>query len=283
MRLVTWNVQWCLGVDSRVDPERIVREAREFADFDVLCLQEVACNFPALEGSAGEDQFARLAAALPRYVAIPGVAVDTAAPDGSRRLFGNMILSRLPVHQVARVRLPWPVDAAVRSMPRMLLEATVETPSGLVRVMTTHLEYYSATQRAAQVEALRAQHAEACAQAFATRFVDASNGPFHSQPEAVSAILCGDFNCKASDPAYARMTAAFDDDRVPAFDDAWKRLHPSHDQPATAGVYDREQWKESYACDFVFTSTDLRERLRSIAVDARSQASDHQAMAIELG
>ena len=282
MKLMTWNVQWCLGVDGRVDPERIVREARDFADFDVLCLQEVACNFPALKGSAGEDQFTRLAAALPGYTATAGIAVDTAAPDGSRRRFGNMILSRLPVHQVTRVRLPWPIDPVVRNMPRMLLEATVDAPFGLVRVMTTHLEYYSAVQRAAQVDALRGHHAEACTQALAERFVDASDGPFHSQAEAVSAILCGDFNCKTSDPAYARMQAAFDDDRVPAFDDAWKRLHPSLDQPATAGVHDREQWKESYACDFMFTSADLRERLRSIAVDARSQASDHQPMVVEL-
>ena len=283
MKLMSWNVQWCLGVDGGVDPERIVREARGFSDFDVLCLQEVASNFPALKGSAGEDQFTRLAAALPGYAALAGVAVDAAAPDGGRRRFGNMILSRLPVHQVARVRLPWPVDAALRNMPRMLLEATVEAPFGLLRVMTTHLEYYSATQRAAQVEALRAHHAEACAHALAERHPDASNGPFHSQPETVSAILCGDFNCKTSDPAYARMTAAFDDDRVPAFDDVWKRLHPSLDQPATAGVHDREQWKESYACDFVFASSDLRGRLRDIAVDARSQASDHQAMVVEVG
>ena len=34
-----------------------------------------------------------------------------------------MILSRLPVAQVLRVQLPWPADPAVRSMPRMLLEA----------------------------------------------------------------------------------------------------------------------------------------------------------------
>ncbi|MGZ5216124.1 MAG: endonuclease/exonuclease/phosphatase family protein [Caldimonas sp.] len=55
MKLVTWNIQWCLGVDGRVDPKRIVDEARAFCDFDVLCLQEVAANFPALQGSAGED------------------------------------------------------------------------------------------------------------------------------------------------------------------------------------------------------------------------------------
>ena len=67
MKLMTWNVQWCRGVDLRVDPARIVAEAKRIADFDVLCVQEIADNFPdpELGGSAGEDQFAVLAALLP--------------------------------------------------------------------------------------------------------------------------------------------------------------------------------------------------------------------------
>ncbi len=65
INLITWNVQWCCGVDGLVDPLRIIRTAREMADFDVLCLQEVARNFPDLPGSTGEDQFAILEAALP--------------------------------------------------------------------------------------------------------------------------------------------------------------------------------------------------------------------------
>src|SRR5512142_1619409 len=47
MKLVTWNIQWGLGLDARVDLARIVSTARELADFDVLCMQEVADNFPA--------------------------------------------------------------------------------------------------------------------------------------------------------------------------------------------------------------------------------------------
>jgi endonuclease/exonuclease/phosphatase family metal-dependent hydrolase len=39
LKLITWNIQWGLGIDGRVDLERIVRTAREMADFDVICLQ----------------------------------------------------------------------------------------------------------------------------------------------------------------------------------------------------------------------------------------------------
>ena len=282
MKLVTWNIQWCLGCDDRVDPPRIVDDARAFADFDVLCLQEVSCNFPALKGSSGEDQFTLIAGLLPGYAAVRGIAVDTAGPDGTRRTFGNMILSRLPVSQVLRLQLPWPVDPAVPSMPRLLLETVVEAPFGLLRVMTTHLEYYSARQRAAQVEALRARHAEACAHALGGGVRDESQGPFHSQPQTVSAILTGDFNLRPSDPLHARLTAEFEGG-VPALDDVWQQLHPSLEQPPTLGVHDHEQWPEAFACDFICATRDLRSRLRAVAVDGRTQASDHQPMMVELG
>jgi len=282
LKLVTWNIQWCLGCDGVVDPQRIVDEARAFADFDVLCLQEVASNYPALKGSRGEDQFVAVAAALPGYTAVPGIAVDVAAPDGSRRRFGNMILSRYPVLQVLRVQLPWPADPAVRSMPRVLLEAMLQTPFGPLRVMTTHLEYYSATQRAAQLDAVRNRHAEACGHALVHGVRDTSNGPFHTQPQTVSAILTGDFNFRPDDPLHARLTAPFDGNAVPALEDVWQTLHPGAAQPPTTGVHDRAQWPEPFACDFICASADLHPRLEAIEVDGRTQASDHQPMSVEL-
>src|SRR5436305_13372304 len=100
MKLITWNIQWCRGVDGVVDPGRIVDHARKFADFDVLCLQEVARNYPGLAGSGGADQFALLAALLPGFTALEGVAVDEFSSTDGRRQFGNMILTRLPVVQV---------------------------------------------------------------------------------------------------------------------------------------------------------------------------------------
>ncbi len=71
MKIITWNVQWCRGVDGRVDPARIVAHAKALADFDVLCLQEIANNFPdpRLAGSRGENQFAEIAQQLPDFTA----------------------------------------------------------------------------------------------------------------------------------------------------------------------------------------------------------------------
>src|SRR5436190_22717971 len=97
MKLITWNIQWCLGVDGKVDPARIVREAKAFADFDVLCLQEVARNYPGLRGNDRTDQFAKLASLLPGFTAVEGVAVDDFSSEHGRREFGNMVLTRIPV------------------------------------------------------------------------------------------------------------------------------------------------------------------------------------------
>src|SRR5688572_4117242 len=107
MKLITWNIQWGLGMDGKVDLERMVAHAASMADFDVLCLQEVSDNFSNLKANPGNDQFAEVAALLPGHTAIEGVALDIPDGAGGRRRFGNMILSRLPVGIVLRYTLPW--------------------------------------------------------------------------------------------------------------------------------------------------------------------------------
>ena len=102
-----------------------------------------------------------LASLLPGYTAVAGRRGRPAGRrTARRRRFGNMILSRLPVLQAFRHLLPYPADHDVPSMPRVAVEAVVRAPFGDVRVITTHLEYYSLRKRSAQVEALRAIYAE---------------------------------------------------------------------------------------------------------------------------
>ena len=100
--------------------------------------------------------------------------------SGQRRHFGNMILSRLPVGQVFRHLLPYPVDPGVNGMPRIAVEAVIDAPFGPVRVITTHLEYYGTKKRAAQVEALRTIYAEGSGHARLGGIVDTDGGPFHT-------------------------------------------------------------------------------------------------------
>jgi endonuclease/exonuclease/phosphatase family metal-dependent hydrolase len=284
MKLITWNVQWCRGVDGRVDPPRIVAEARAIANFDVLCLQEIADNYPdpRLRGNSAEDQFAVLAALLPGYTAIAGVAVDHPADDGGRRRFGNLILSRLPVRQAYRYLLPSPIDPGLNGMPRIAVEAAVAAPFGEVRVITTHLEYYSQKQRAAQVEALRAIYAEGYAHAVAGSIVDTEGGPFHTYLRPAATIITGDFNLEADNPLHARMREPFDDG-TPPLDDAWQRKHPGVPHPGTFRIYEKEYpGQPEYHCDFIFVGGGLQSRIVDVRVDPKTQAADHQPVILTL-
>ena len=280
MRLVTWNTQWCCGLDNVVGPQRIVDGARKLADFDVLCLQEIAVNYPRLEGGAGHDQPALLAQLLPGFQVFFGAAVDE-FEGGERRRFGNLVATRLPVTQVQHHPLPYPADAGVRSMPRMCTVVTVRDPQlGPVRIMTTHLEYYSKVQRMAQARALRELHAAYCAQAGAPPENSSDGSPFQGKVHTTQAILCGDFNLEASEPEYAELTRA--DGSVRLWD-SWRVLHGEAPQPPTFRLHDRRYGPEPVACDFVFVSDGLKDRVHAFAVDPATQVSDHQPVAIELG
>ena len=284
MKLITWNVQWCRGVDGRVDPARIVAEAKRLADFDVLCVQEIADNYPdpRLAGSDGEDQFARLAALLPSYTAIPGVAVDQPGDDGRRRRFGNMILSRLPVQQVYRYLLPYPCEPGVPGMPRIAVEAVVGSGPDSVRVITTHLEYYSAKQRMAQVEALRAIYAEGHAYARDARVTVSDGGPFQTFARPRATIITGDCNFEPDSAEHRRMLAPFADG-TPPLRDAWNGVHPAVPNPSTFKIYEKKRPDEpELHCDFIFVGDELRERVRDIRVDQQTQASDHQPVILTL-
>jgi endonuclease/exonuclease/phosphatase family metal-dependent hydrolase len=272
MRLLSWNLQWCRGMDGVVDPRRIARVAREIANPDVCCFQEVAQGFSALPGSAGEDQVAALAVAFPGYSAHFACGVDVAGGDGRRR-FGNLILSRLPVGRVLRHSLPWPADDGMPSMPRVALEAVVRASWGWVRVTTTHLEFYSERQRAAQVERLLEINAEAIGHSNAAPSPRDDDGPFHPRPRPAAGILTGDFNMRPEDPLHLRLASALAD--------AWATANPG--TPHVPTFREPTPDESAYCCDYVFLTADLKARVRSASVDAQTRASDHQPVIVELG
>ncbi len=281
MNLITWNIQSCRGCDGRVDAKRIIEVCRGMADFDVLCFQEVARNYPDLPGSAGEDQFALLAALLPQFSGHAGIAVDVLGADGRRSQFGNLILTRYPALQVFAHLLPWPAEPAVPSMQRVALEAVLAAPAGPLRVTTTHLEYYSEVQRRQQVNRLRELHAEACEHSKDQNHVQKEGGPFQTRPRPAAAILTADFNFRADDALHARITAPYSDG-TPAYRDAWRVRHGERPHDHTIGVYDREQWPEAYTCDFIFITEDLAGRVEDVAVNLDTDASDHQPVLLRL-
>ena len=281
MKLVTWNIQWGCGVDGRVDLRRIVSTARELADFDVICFQEVADNYPALDGNDERDQFAELSLLLPGYRGVESVSVDAPGDGGRRQRFGNMLFTRYSILAVRRHALPWPADPGRETMPRSAVEATLQAPMGPIRVATTHLEYYSDVQRRAQALRLRHLQDEACHRALHPPAGSAEGGPFDPAPQTSRAILVGDFNCRIEDPAYADIQAplAAGGQR---YRDAWPLVHGHRAHEPTFCVHSTTYSKTPYCCDFAFVSEDLGGRVRDVRVDVETTASDHQPLLLDL-
>ena len=95
LRVVTYNIHRCRGMDRRVRPERIAALLATI-DPDVVALQEVIG--PGLHGPGHAEQ---LGAAL-------GMGwIMGPTRELRRHQFGNVILSRYPVREHAQIDLSW--------------------------------------------------------------------------------------------------------------------------------------------------------------------------------
>lgn len=280
MKLLTWNVQWFLGLDGVVDVRRVIDHARSLCDFDVLCLQEVAVNFPGLKGAAASDQAAAVAALLPDHEVIftPAASFRSAARGGKRECFGNLVATRLPALLVEHHWLPLVHEAGVPSARRVCTSVLVTAESGPLTILNTHLEYHSAAQRALQAQRILDVHRENCDLAAADPQCRPGTGIYRPWPRTTRAVLCGDFNCDAESGEYRSLVRGEDDH---AFRDVFTTLHGDSARPATFGRYDNTYVKQPIACDHVLATRNIAGMARRIEVDGATRYSDHQPVHVE--
>jgi endonuclease/exonuclease/phosphatase family metal-dependent hydrolase len=270
--ILTWNIQCGRGCDGRFDLARIARVAEAMGDSDVLCFQEVARNDPQYAG--GADQLAELQALFPRHLAFFGAALDRPGTGVERRQFGNLLLSRLPVLQVFFHLLPHPAEGGIKHMQRQAIEAVVETRTGPLRVVTTHLEYYSAAHRAAQIERLRALQAEVAENE--ARPPKPAASPYDPVPRPASLVLCGDLNFLPHEDEFRALFA-------PPLLDAWRSARGAEPHPPSTGLYDRRQWPMGGHCrDYFAVTPDVAQRVAGLSIDTATDASDHQPLRLTL-
>jgi endonuclease/exonuclease/phosphatase family metal-dependent hydrolase len=146
LRVVTWNLQNCLGRDpgSGTDLAGAVAMLRSI-DADLVALQEVDRE---QDRSGGADQAAELATALGmRGWYAPALLGPTnrreewraaAGSDPGGPAYGVALLSRLEVETVATVQLPRPER---RGEPRVALVAGVRAGESPLTVACTHLSF----------------------------------------------------------------------------------------------------------------------------------------------
>ena len=135
LRLVSYNVRGAVDVDGQLRPDRVAEEIRSSRPH-VVVLQEVGRGWP-IHGTI--DLLAYLGAELDmEYFFAP-------AADGQ---FGNAILSKLPMDELASGRLP--KDG---SQERSYLMVELTTSTGPVTVVGAHLQTRSIPQVAALLDA----------------------------------------------------------------------------------------------------------------------------------
>jgi endonuclease/exonuclease/phosphatase family metal-dependent hydrolase len=279
MKLLTWNVQWFLGLDGVVDVARVIGHARQLCDFDVLCLQEVAVDFPALEGTPPVDQAAAVSQLLPGYEVFFAPAVNYGgAPGAPRECFGNLVATRLPALLVEHHPLPLLSEPGVPSARRVCTTVLVDTASGPVTIMNTHLEYHSAAQRALQVQRILEIHRENCDLVPAPDARKPETGLYRGRPRTPRAIVCGDFNFDAGSSEYLSLARGDTDE---SFRDVYACVHGAAPRPATFGLYDSRYVKRPLACDHVFATRNMAGLARRFEVDGLTRYSDHQPVHVE--
>ena len=280
LTIVSWNIQYGKGIDGRIDLTRIAREVQSNGLPDLLCLQEVSRNYPTIDN--GSDQVAELQILFPEYESFFGASHDrSGGRDGGRRQFGNLVLTRRSPTQVLHHLLPSPADSNAKFMYRQSTEMVFPTNSGGLRIMNTHLEFFSEKQQQAQVQRIRELHQEACAQ-FREPGIDLPNTPFELLERPEKMIICGDFNFTPDSESYKQMTAPIPG-KTPDLIDAWNTVHPDASRVPTCGVFDHKQWEKGPHCrDYFFLSQNLSQRIQEVSVNIKTDASDHQPIRLIL-
>ena len=230
LTIVSWNIQYGKGVDGRIDLSRIADVIRRDGLPDVLCLQEVSRCDPDTDN--GRDQVNELQKLFPDYELFYGAAHDRCGgKDGGRRQFGNLVLTRHSPVQVLHHLLPSPADSTAKFMARQTTEMVIRTSSGELRMMNTHLEFFSEKQQLAQIQRIREIHTEACAQ-FREPGLNLPNSPFERVERPEKMVICGDFNFVPDSDSHRLMTAPMSAE-TPDIVDAWYAAYPDKSRSPT--------------------------------------------------
>lgn len=237
IRIVTYNVHSCIGLDGRLSTRRIARVLADL-DPDIVALQELDVGRAR---TGGADQAAAIAEALRMDLHFCPCIELTA------ELYGNAVLSRLPMSLVKAERFP---VLSSRHEPRGALWVKVQAGEQTLDVITTHLGLTRA-ERNAQVDRLLGEEW--------LRHKDC--GPH--------VILCGDLNAGQGSAVYRRLRGVLRDAQLSA-----GRSRP------------RRTWFGPcpLAClDHVFVSRHVQVDGTSIGEDATACiASDHLPLVVDV-
>ncbi|TPG17194.1 endonuclease/exonuclease/phosphatase family protein [Pedococcus bigeumensis] len=148
LTVLSYNIHSGVGLDGVLDLDRIA-DVIAASGADLVALQEVDRHRRAL--SRFEDQPGVLAERLGCHLAYAANLDDAPAhPGAPRAQYGTALLSRKPLDGVANTLLP----CFPGSEQRGLLEASLDVDGTALRVLGTHLQWDTETERTTQAEAI---------------------------------------------------------------------------------------------------------------------------------
>ena len=287
VRFVTYNTQFCTGLDGRTDVDRIAGEIR---DADVLCLQEIDRHW---KRTGYVDQAREIVKHFPDYYWAygPGLDVDTSLLDETgrvinrRRQFGNMVLARWPLLTVRNHLLPKLNLRTSLSLQRAALETVVDLPDGPCRIVSVHLAHAAQSEREIQIERLLSILHAAPNDGGAWSGTDypecwGLDGPPQSQPRRT--IAMGDYNMVPGSAEYTQICSPVGPSHGPlstcdGLIDMWVAFGNGLTEGAT---FDQDE--QPRRLDYAFTTNELAGRIQKIWVEQTATGSDHKPLWVEL-
>ncbi len=230
LRILCYNVHWALGTDGKYDVARLAQVINESKP-DLVALQEVDVGVRRSGQIHEVRELARLTGLAARFG-------PTQHYEGG--LFGNAVLSRLPILDVEIHPLPYTESTPERTTyPRGAIAVTLKGPDDKrLRFISTHFQHNVAEDRLAEAKAM--------------------NRLFANDDSNIPTILAGDMNAVPDSEPISELLKqwanAMDDKATPT-------------APAT---------KPRSRIDYIFYRAASRFRLVESKVIPESVASDHR-------
>lgn len=236
LRVLCYNIHYGQGNDGEYDLERLADVIKKAAP-DLVALQEV---------DVGVKRSGRLHE-VQRLAELTGMAVrfgPTQHYEGG--LFGNAVMTRLPIHDVVIHPLPYTESTEERvTYPRGAIAVTVSLPGGQrLRFVSTHFQHNVAEDRLAEAHAI--------------------NELFAAEGDEMPTILAGDMN------------AVPDSEPIRVLLERWTNATDTPASP-TAPASDPKS-----RIDYIFYRPKSLFRLSHAEVIAEAMASDHRPVLAEL-
>jgi endonuclease/exonuclease/phosphatase family metal-dependent hydrolase len=277
MRILSWNVQYGKSVNNGSDFVRTLDYIKSLGEFDIICLQEVARHMTAYCTQEQPDQYQLAQQHFSNYIALWGSGFSwpsaTSEPR-DRQEFGNLTLIKNHLLDFKVHQLPQPAAKGKWQMPRVAIEACVNSNMGPLSIINTHLAYHDSNEAQLQLGHIHAIELDRLAHLRNPK----APGPGCFQEGYLSSarILCGDFNFDPKGTHYQYQINS-------GWIDTWKHSYPDDPHPATCGIFDRDQWTQGGHCrDYFWLSNELGAHPIDVSVDSATDLSDHQPIILEI-